>query len=213
MNKSTSGKKYVWVCLAVIVAVQLIVYNADRPLLARMTLHRLDTPLDLRIPFIPAWITVYVLSYLSWAVSGIWIFSESRPHAVRFTCAYVFALVLTGVIFVAWPGTIARPDPVGDGFFVRWVRLLYRIDDPNNLCPSLHVMASYFCWRGTFGCRRIPGGYKAFNFVFLILVCCSILFVKQHALVDIPVAVIVGELSIRAGGPLLEKRVPNRWRT
>ena len=90
------------------------------------------------------------------------------------------------------------------------MRFLYWIDSPTNLCPSLHVMISYFCWRGTFGCRKIPGWYKAFNFIFLLLVCCSILFVKQHALIDIPAAFVIGELALQLGRLLRLERIPFR---
>ena len=58
-------------------------------------------------------------------------------------------------------------------------------------------MVSYFVWRGTLGCKKVPLWYKVFNFVFLVLVCLSILFVKQHVIVDIPAALIISESAIR----------------
>ena len=73
------------------------------------------------------------------------------------------------------------------------MRFLYRVDSPNNIFPSLHVLMSYYCWRFTLGCRGIPDWYKAFSLVFTVLVCFSILFVKQHLFLDIPSALLVAE--------------------
>ena len=199
---------YVWICFGAMLSLQMIVFYATRLPLSRMTLHDMSLPLDGRIPLIPQWITVYFLAYLSWAVSAIWILSESKAHGYRFACAYMLALVISGVIFLAYPGTIERPELIGSGFFMDWMRLLYRVDSPTNLCPSLHVLISYFCWRGAMGCRKIPVWYQWFNFVFLILVCFSILFVKQHVLIDIPAAVIVGEAALQAARVWRLERIP-----
>ena len=202
----------VWLCLGAVLLTQVLIYFGTGALVSCMPLHRLETPLDLKIPFVPAWVTVYFLAYLSWAVNAVLILSDPPTRAYRFTCAYIIAILFSGVFFLAWPGTIDRPEPVGSGFFVNWVRLLYRLDEPRNLCPSLHVMASYFCWRALRESRRVPCWYRYFNFIFMIMVCLSILFVKQHALVDIPAAVIVAELSLQAARFFRLERIPLRWK-
>ena len=38
---------------------------------------------------------------------------------------------------------------------------------------------------------------SVFNFFFLLLVCCSILFVKQHVAVDIPAGVVAAEVPLQ----------------
>lgn len=197
-----------WICIGAAMLLQLIIFFPTRSLIARLPMHYMETPLDLAIPFIPGWITIYYLSFVSWLVSSVWILSGDRAHAYRFTSAYILALIASAVVFIAYPGTMHRPEPTGDGLFMRWMRQLYRIDSPMNLCPSLHVLLSYFCWRGTYGCRHIPPWYRWFNFVFLILVCLSILFVKQHVVVDIPVAILVGELALQAARVFRLERIP-----
>lgn len=199
---------YVWLCLGVMVTMQMLTFYATRIPLAHMTLHDLATPLDRMIPLIPAWVTVYFLAYVSWLISAVWILSESRAYGFRFAAAYLLAMLFSGAVFLLYPGTMERPALVGSGFFVEWMRFLYRADAPTNLCPSLHVLISYFCWRGTMGCKRIPGWYRRFNFVFLILVCLSVLFVKQHVLLDIPAAIVIGEVSLRLAGRGRLERIP-----
>ena len=189
-------------------ALQMVVFYATRIPLAHMTLHDMTIPLDAEIPFRPEWVTVYLLAYVSWLVSALWILWESKSHGYRFACAYMLSLLLSGIVFLAYPGTMQRPEPVGEGLFMEGIRFVYRMDSPTNLCPSLHVLIIYFCWRGTMGCRKIPRWYQWFNLVFLILVCCSVLFVKQHALVDIPTAILIGELSLQAARWLRLERNP-----
>ena len=200
--------RYVWACFAAMLASQLLVYYATRLPFWHLTPRLLALPVDERIPFVPEWVLVYFLAYVSWVVSGLWILSESRAHAWRFVAAFVLAMLISAAVFLICPGTMVRPEVTGSGIFAEWMRLLYRIDTPTNLCPSLHVLVSYFCWRGTLGCRKIPAWYKVFNFVFLVLVCCSILLIKQHVVVDIPVAIVVSELSLHLTSLLRLERVP-----
>jgi membrane-associated phospholipid phosphatase len=186
-----------WTCLIVMMLSQLLVFDGTHPLLAGREAHLLETTIDLQIPFVPAWVTVYFLSFLFWFVTVLWILSDSREHAYHFAGAYLIALLITGVIYIAYPVTIRRPEIVGSGFFDEWMRFLYWVDTPQNLCPSLHVLLSYFCWRGTMGCRKIPAWYRWFCLVFLILVCFSVLFVKQHYVIDIAAGILVGELALQ----------------
>ena len=199
---------YAWICFCAMLALQMTVFYATRIPLAHMTLRDMTIPLDHQIPFIPGWVTVYFAAYLSWLVSALWILSEGKIHGYRFACAYMLSLLISAVVFLAYPGTMERPQLVGEGLLMDWMRFLYRVDSPTNLCPSLHVLISYFCWRGTMGCRRIPRWYRWFNFVFLILVCLSILFVKQHALVDIPAAILIGELALQLAEIWRLERIP-----
>ena len=187
---------YVFFCIAAIVFIQLIVYYVTRLFLDHTALHDLMTPLDERIPFIPQWVIVYFLSFFSWAVNAVLIISDSKEHGFRFTSAYCFALIVSGAIFILYPGTLRRPEITGTGAFPELMRFLYSVDSATNLCPSLHVLASYFCWRGSADAENLPAWLAPVNFIFLILVCLSILFIKQHVLIDIPSAVILAEISL-----------------
>ena len=190
---------YVWICFAFLLIVDLLVFYGTRPFLRNAQFHSLTLPLDTKIPFIPEWVSLYFLSYISWIVTIIWILRESKQHAYRLCGVFTIIAILSAICFIAYPVTMQRPEVTGTGFFNDWMRLLYRVDSPNNLCPSFHVVISYLCWRGTMGCRKIPKWYQWFNLVLLILVCLCILFVKQHVLLDIVVAVVISELALQIG--------------
>jgi hypothetical protein len=76
------------------------------------------------------------------------------------------------------------------------------------------VVCSYYCWRAIFDTEGIPLWYRRFNFLFLLLVCACILFVKQHVFVDIPAGVLAAEAPLQLArsfrwerlGYALEKR-------
>ena len=191
-------------CGAWIAGMQLFVYYGTRALPPVRPPMDWSLPLDRSIPLIPAWITVYFLAYVTW-VTGFWrILCLGRTRAIRISFAYGAALLVCGLCFVFLPCTMERPAVAGEGLFPSLVRWLYQIDEPSNLLPSIHVLASYFCWRGMAGCREVPRAQRLFYFVFFVLVCLSILFVKQHVLVDIPAAVVLAEGTFwlaRAVGP------------
>ena len=199
---------YVWVCFIYLLAIDLLAFYATRIPLPYLTMHDLSTPLDAKIPFLPAWVTVYFLSYLSWLISIIWILCDSKQRAYRIAGVYTIITILASICFLVYPGTMQRPEVTEPGFLNDAVRWLYRVDSPTNLCPSFHVVISYLCWRGTMGCKRIPKWYQWFNLVFLILVCFSVLFVKQHVLVDIGVAIIVTEAALQIGRATRIERIP-----
>jgi hypothetical protein len=169
LNKPGPIPRHGVICLAVMAAMQLLCYYIPRLFLPQLTLHVLTCPLDERIPFRPPWVTVYFLSYPFWAATGLRLVCQEKPRAYRIAAAYSLGMLLSAAVFLLWPGTMDRPEIRGSGFFDAWMRLLYRIDPPTNLFPSLHVLITYFCWRGAMGCGRIPGWYRGVCLVFLIL--------------------------------------------
>ena len=188
---------YGWACLIFLILCQALVFYATRIPLQYMDKLNLTTSLDDRIPFRPAWISVYVLSFASWAITFFLLFRQRKEHVYRNSAAYLLTLLFAVTLFMAMPAEMERPQVPGNDFFSRLTRFVYFVDQPNNLCPSLHVVCSYYCWRALYDTEGIPLWYRRFNFVFLLLVCASILFVKQHVLVDIPPAVLVSELPLQ----------------
>ena len=57
---------YSWVCFLFLAAFQVLVFWVTRIPLKYMDKLDLSIPLDGIIPFQPAWITIYVLSFASW---------------------------------------------------------------------------------------------------------------------------------------------------
>ena len=191
--------RYVWICFAYFWVIDVLVFYGTRPILKYLPAHDLTTPLDQLIPVLPAWVTVYLAAFVTWFVVIPWIMAESKRHAYRLCGVYTIIMIVTLICFLAYPVTIQRPEITESGLFNDWLRLVYRFDEPTDLCPSLHVVLNYVCWRCTMDCKKIPKWVQWFNLVFLILVCFSILFVKQHFVIDVFVALVVTEGAIQIG--------------
>ena len=199
---------YGWACLCFLLLTQVVVFYVTRIPLMYMDTVDLATSLDRLIPLVPlwtvvyllafaSWIVIYILSFASWFATFVLLFRQRKEHVYRNSAAYFLTLVLTGITFLLVPGAIERPEVPGTGFFPWLTRLVYACDPPNNLCPSLHVICSYYCWRAMWDTEGIPLWYRRFNFVFLVLVCCCILFVKQHVIVDVPAGVLASEVPLQ----------------
>jgi len=140
--------------------------------------------LDARIPFIAGSVWVYLSLF---PAAFLPLFVVRCPHLFRRTiAAYLAAIAASLVVFSTYPVTSAalRADVsrLDATHFAPWaVSLLYRLDPPYNLFPSLHltiaVLAALSVWKAARG-----AGVAAFSGVALIGV--SICTVKQHFVLD-----------------------------
>ena len=210
--------RYAVICYVYFWAIDLLVFYGTRPILKYLPAHDLSTALDRMIPVQPAWIIVYFAAFATWFITTYLIMAESKRHAYRLCGVYTIIMVVSLICFLAYPVTIPRPEVTESGLFYDALRFLYWVDTPTNLCPSLHVVLNYICWRGTMDCKKIPKWVQWFNLVFFILVCFSILFVKQHFAIDIAAGIVVTEGALQIGrltrieriGAAIEQRIQNR---
>ena len=152
---------------------------------------------------VPAWTIAYVGCFAVWVINFILICRENRDICYRFLASEAIAKVICGLFFVFLPTTNVRPELTGSDPFTWVLGVIYFLDRPVNLFPSIHCMDVWFAWRGLLPCEKVPRAYKYFSFVFAVLVFCSVLFTKQHVLVDIFGGVLVAEV-----GFLLAKVIP-----
>lgn len=148
------------------------------------------------IPFIPAFIVVYVLSYVQWAFSYIYHCHESRELCYRMTTSDLIAKAITLVFFIALPAEIVRPDVTDGGIFNWLTQLIYSMDKPISLFPSIHCLESWMCFRTATMMAKRNRWYSGAQFVFTLLVFASVVFVKQHFFVDILGGIAVVEIGL-----------------
>ena len=109
-------------------------------------LHLIHTVLDDRIPFCEYFIVPYVLwfFYVAAAVAYFAFFQKSVKEYWQFMISLGIGMTLFLLVSWFWPnGHDLRPKlPEGGSVFVEMVRMLYRIDTPTNILPSIHVFNS-----------------------------------------------------------------------
>ena len=154
-------------------------------------------PIDLKIPAIPVFSYIYVISYAYWVFNYILICRKNNLTAKRFVTAEVMGKAVCFLAFVFLPCTFARPaaDTLsGPGAWL--LKIVYALDEPTRLIPSIHCYASWMCVRPLLDkdTGYVPAWYKLFSLVFTILICLSTLFTRQHVLVDVFAGILLGEI-------------------
>ena len=172
------------------------IYWVTQHLVAGRQLLDMTTALDRMIPVGPGWSFIYLGCFLYWALGYVLMGRGDRWY--RIMTADIAAKLICGVIFLMLPTTNVRPELEGGGVSTWLLGLIYQMDPPLDLFPSIHCMESWVCFRGVLGDRRIPKWYQSFSGVFAILVCLSTLFTRQHVLADVFAGVLLAEMLIRA---------------
>jgi membrane-associated phospholipid phosphatase len=147
--------------------------------------RELTSSLDKQIPFVARSVWVYLMIFPSALVP---LFVVRCPRLFRRTAlAYATAIAVSLICFIAFPVTSARlrvaPDLLDMAHPSDWaVSVLYSLDPPYNLFPSLHLsiaaLAAFSAWKAA----RVFG---AVVFVTVGFIAVSVCTVKQHILLDV----------------------------
>ena len=148
--------------------------------------HDITSAIDLMVPFRPEWVVIYVLSFPFWAVSYILTAKENtREDWFRFVFADMLSKTVCGVIFIMFPTTNVRPAVTGGRILDNLMSLIYSLDPPLDLFPSIHCLVSLLSWLGIRKCRNLPRWYRNLTLIFATMIFASTQFTKQHNLVDV----------------------------
>ena len=153
------------------------------------------TAFDEAIPFVPAFIWIYVLAYLQWFVGYVAIAKSSETLCKDYFGGEIIAKAITILVFLIIPTTITQPNPTGSGLTYEVVRWIYGVDNPTNLFPSIHCLESWIVARGL-AKTNAPKYTKTAMWLFSVLVFMSVVFVKQHFVLDILGGIAVAELGL-----------------
>ncbi len=196
---------------AVIPIISMLILNAvvfwgTRHITDKMTHYDLSGVMDYHIPFIPIFIIPYMLAFIQWIVGYIVIARQGKEYCDKVMGGEMIAKLIVGIIFLAFPTIMLREEITGSGVFSQAVVLLYRLDAPTNLFPSIHCLESYICMKSALEMKDVDNRYRFAMVIMSILVFMSTVFIKQHVILDFFGAVIVAE----AGRLIMEFLYANR---
>ncbi len=173
-------------------------YNGAKLIVMILNLdhYHIDTTWDRAIPTLPWTVLIYFGCFVLWGINYCFIANYEPQERDRFFCADIFAKLICFVIFVIFPTTanIRTAIPADSNFFNLAMRLLYWIDTPYNLFPSIHCLTSWLCWVGIRKRKDVPLLYKWFTFIAAIAVCIATLTTRQHVLIDVFSGILLAEL-------------------
>lgn len=187
---------YAWITVAFYVLGTFVAFYLSRFINSGFHHFDITTPIDKKIPFVPIFIFIYILSYLQWFLGYLFICREGEKVCYDIMATNLVAKVICFAIFVFFPTTMLRANIVSTDIFSSLNGLIYNLDNPDNLLPSLHCLESWLLFRTAHKITKVGKWLKPAWFIFALLVFASVLFVKQHVILDIPAAIIVCEISL-----------------
>lgn len=162
--------------------------------------HIIHTRFDDMIPFCEYFIIPYTIWY-AYVVFTVLYLGLSKRKLKEYN-SFIYNMILGMIVFVLtsliYPnGQNMRPVIYADNIFLKMVALLYTIDTPTNILPSLHVFASVACAMALLRDERFRKRTWARISVYVLTVsiCLSTMFLKQHSIVDVIAAFVCNALA------------------
>lgn len=203
LNKKTINKiipEYSVVPLIIAIIWNCAAYWGGRAIGQHLPHRMLALSADNNIPFLPWTVTIYVLTYVYWVINYILISRRDIEHVSRFFLADFITRTAALVLFIAVPTMTVRPEITGTGFFDRALGLIYTLDAPDNLFPSIHCIASTMAAIGIATEKKVPLWYRICSFFITAAICISTLTTKQHVIVDVISGVGIPFIAYAAAG-------------
>lgn len=191
--------------------VNFAVYYGGMLLSHYFPMHNWTLGIDSVFPLMPLWTIIYVLSFIFWIVNYILISRDSPQMVYRLAAADICAKIVCLIFFVFIPTTLDQPSLDGFGWQAALLRIIYALDQPVNLFPSIHCLVAWLCFRPLLNCKHIKPWYKVCSLVFSFLVFFSTLFTKQHVFVDVIGGWVLAELSYDLATKLPIMKLLKKW--
>lgn len=192
--------KYAILPLGMALLVNTFVYTGAGQLRRFLTFSCWETPFDKALPFVAPFVLFYIFAFVQWGISYILIVRDSKGLCYRFAIGNICAKIICFFFFLLCPTTLTRPEITGTGLCSRLVQLIYTIDAPVNLFPSIHCLESWACIRAAFLLKRSNRTYKIVTILMSLGVFASALLIKQHVIVDVFGGIAVFEVGFWIAG-------------
>jgi len=189
MDQVNDTYRYLWLLLGW--PVYFILYWLTENLIPPECCHLVHSPLDDQIPFCEYFVIFYVGWYFLIILSLGYFLLHRIESFKKLQTYFIIVQLLAVSIYILWP---TRQDLRPTAFprqnlFTGILALIYRVDTPTGVCPSLHVALSVGIASAWLREKHAAGWLKALITVFCIGVCASVAFVKQHSVVDTVAAI------------------------
>ena len=175
--------------------------------------HLIHSRLDDMIPFREEFVIFYVYWYFLVFGTLLYFILYNVESYSRVSIYIIVTQVVATIVYIVYPNVQDLRPAVfpRENVFTWMMGIIYSADTPSGVCPSLHAAYSFGILSAWLKEKEATPLFKGFIAVSVILICLSILFVKQHSAVDIAAAVPVGILAeVIAYGSWWKKRLKER---
>lgn len=176
--------------------------------------HLIHCPLDDLIPFQEAFLIPYVLWYL--CIFGMHLYTAlyDIDSFRQYSKFLIISMSISTTIFLVYPSyQTLRPNELPrDNVLTRIVQLLYGFDTSTNVFPTEHAIGSLAVLSASLHTKELHSPLKtALIATLMITICLSTVFLKQHSVLDVLMAVLVSAVTYR----IVYKKHPqkkDKWR-
>ena len=162
-------------------------------------LHIIDCAFDRYIPFVEIFVVPYLLWFVYIGSAALYFFIRERD--MYFRLVYTGMVGMTIFLLISWlypNGLELRPEIFArDNVFVLLTKMVYANDTPTNVLPSIHVFNSVGTLFAVRQSRRLKDRQliKAGAHILTLLIILSTMFLKQHSIVDVLLALVISYLA------------------
>ncbi len=148
------------------------------------------TPVHCWIDDVIPFCEYFIIPYVGWYLLIVFSLGYFLLYNVdQFKNLQIFIMITQGLAMICYIFFPTRQDLrptefVNENIFTDIIGLLYLGDTNTGVCPSLHVAYSLGIASTWLKEKSVGWGIKTFVTVFVILVCLSTMFIKQHSAVD-----------------------------
>lgn len=136
---------------------------------------------ELEIPLVPGFIWVYLSAYLCCLLP---LFVLNADQIKAFGRSFLKCILVAGSVFFLFPAKLGFPREHFVEGYDGIYQMLYKLDQPYNLIPSLHVGLTVVMVL-TITTYVPHRGLKWALHLWVILIICSVVLVHQHHLADV----------------------------
>ncbi|MCR4839081.1 MAG: phosphatase PAP2 family protein [Eubacterium sp.] len=148
--------------------------------------------LDDKIPFCEYLVLPYIIWFPFWILMVLYTCGFEVPVFIKLMKYFMLTLTLALFIFLFWPtGHDMWPKEFPRHNFFTWiVEQIYGTDHPTNVCPSEHVSTAFGVVLAARETKHLSSRkWMIYFWAEAILVCVSVVFIKQHSILDVLAAI------------------------
>ena len=158
--------------------------------------HVIHCALDDMIPFNEYFAIFYFLWYPLVFGSLLYLFIYDIKSFAKLQTFIIITQVLAMAVYIIYPSIqTGRPEIIGDNICCNAMRFIYSVDTPTGVCPSLHVAYSLGLISVWVKRKKTPVLWQTFVALSSIMICLPVVFVKQHSVIDVMVAIPVSLIA------------------
>ena len=195
-----------------------LMYVLTENLIPPESCHPVHILLDDLIPFNEYFAVFYVAWYplVFFSLLFALLYDVDKfKHMQKFI---IVTQVVAMICYILWPSRQdLRPEQFPRENFFTWIMgIIYSVDTPTGVCPSLHVAYSLGILSAGLKDRDLGRVWKVLLILLVVMISLSVCFVKQHSALDVLTALplsLLAEILVYGRDwwlPRLKRRIASR---